>query len=129
MMLNATMRRKDSEVETEACRVEKVITLSDDDYHFFTRNMLEDYDFLRKNRDMMGYSDDGIRHCLLVTSEHGDDGILVDAQGSSYARYSAHVPHARQLLERDRYASLDTENCVDDEAEWLGQQSGMDVST
>ncbi len=114
MMLNATMRRKDSEVETEACRVEKVITLSDDDYHFFTRNMLEDYDFLRENRDMMGYS---------------DDGILVDAQGSSYARYSAHVPHARQLLERDRYASLDTENCVDDEAEWLGQQSGMDVST
>ncbi len=25
--------------------------------------------------------------------------------------------------------SLDTENCVDDETEWLGQQSGMDVST
>lgn len=106
MMLNATMRRKDSEVETEACRVEKVITLSDDDYHFFTRNMLEDYDFLRDNRHMMGHSDDGIRHCLLVISESGDDGILVDAQGSSYARFSAHVPHARQLLEHDQYASL-----------------------
>lgn len=106
MMLNATMRRKDSEVETEACRVEKVITLSDDDYHFFTRNMLEDYDFLRDNRHMMGHSDDGIRHCLLVMSESGDDGILVDAQGSSYARCSAHVPHARQLFEHDQYASL-----------------------
>ncbi len=106
MMLNVTLNRKDNAIETEPCQVEQVWTLTDDEFRFFKNNLLEEYDFLRDNRELMGYSQDGVRHCMLIVSESGDDGILVDAQGSSYARYSAHVPHARQLLEHDQYASL-----------------------
>ena len=39
----------------------------------------------------------GVSHCLLVLGEGQDDGILVESEGSFYARYSAFVPNARQL--------------------------------
>lgn len=30
---------------------------------------------------------DGVWHCLLVTGEGMEDGVLVESEGSSYARY------------------------------------------
>lgn len=41
---------------------------------------------------------DGQRCCVLVLGEGQEDGILVDSQGSSYARRSAFIPEARTLV-------------------------------
>lgn len=106
MKLHATFRRKDSEVETEDCVVSKVVEIPQDRFDYFQTHLLEDTDFIIQNRDLMGYEADGTRHCILVLPEDGNDGVLVDAQGSSYARYSSFLPNARQLCALGQYQSL-----------------------
>lgn len=106
MIINIPFQRKEADVEPEQCTVEKTIELSDYEFQHFKTHLLEDYDFIMKNRDEMGYTEDGVRHCLLVLSENGDDGILVDAQGANYARYSAYLPNARQMMLLGQYQSL-----------------------
>ncbi len=106
MKLHATFRRKDSEVETEDCIVSKVVEIPQERFDYFQSHLLEDTDFIIQNRGEMGYEADGTRHCILVLPEGGNDGILVDAQGSNYARYSSFLPNARQLYTIGQYQSL-----------------------
>ena len=112
MFMNAPFRRKDSEIETEPCLVETAIMLSQSDFNYFKTHLLEDQEFIKNNIDKMGYSQDGTRHCILVLSEGSNDGVLVDSQGSNYARYIAFMPNAKTLYNLDRY--LDLSNYVDD---------------
>lgn len=106
MKLKAIFQRKDPEIETENCEVSKVIELPQRDFDHFLSHLLDEYDFLVENRDVMGFGQDGTRHCLLVLCEGGKDGVLVDAQGSSYARYSSFLPNARQQMMLGQYESL-----------------------
>ena len=106
MKLKAIFQRKDPEIETENCEVSKVIELPQRDFDHFLSHLLDEYDFLVENRDVMGFGQDGTRHCLLVLCEGGKDGVLVDAQGSSYARYSSFLPNARQQMNLGQYESL-----------------------
>lgn len=108
--IDAVMRRKDTEIEAEPCVVAKVIELPMDDFFRFRNHLLEDYSFLTDNNDLMGFDDDNNRHCLLILGKDYDDGILVDTQGCSYARYTAHVPNGRQLAEINQYQSLNDFN-------------------
>lgn len=98
MNLNAAMHCKESCFEPGVCKVEKVIRLSDDEYCNFAGNMLAYHDFIRENRDLMRRTADGCWHCLLVVGESLPDGILVEAEGYEYARYTALVPNAKELL-------------------------------
>ena len=40
-------------------------------------------------------------HCVLVKGENSRDGILVDAEGYSYARYAAFAPDCDKLRLQD----------------------------
>ena len=106
MIINIPFQRKETDIEPEPCTIEGVIELPSDEFQYFKTHLLKDYEFLLNNRDKMGYTEDGVRHCLLVLPKDGDDGILVDAQGSSYARYSAYLPNARQMHALSQYQSL-----------------------
>jgi hypothetical protein len=46
----------------------------------------------------MSVDPDGTMHCLLVTGEGREDGILVQSSGYDYARYAAHVPHIHSII-------------------------------
>ena len=59
--------------------------------------MLDDYDFIDQYRDEM-YQEGDIAHCILVKGENSTDGILVNSEGSGYARYAAYVPAAQSFL-------------------------------
>ena len=98
MKINAVFQRKGTDIETEPCIVENVIELSESEYDYFSHNLLKNFDFIAENKDQMYYKD-GVNHCLLVFGENHSDGILVRSEGSNYARYSAHIPNARQLWE------------------------------
>lgn len=98
MIFNIPLRRKDTEVDAVPCTVEKSVTLSAEEFAHFAQNLMSDYNFIRENIDQMYQDENGINHCLLVLGEGGTDGILVESEGSTYARYSAFVPNARQLL-------------------------------
>ena len=106
MKIKAIFQRKEAKYETEDCEISRVVELPNNQYSYFASRLLADHDFLVELRDEMGFTEDGVRHCLLVLSEDGDDGILVDAQGSSYARYTSFLPNARQQLILGQYQSL-----------------------
>lgn len=77
-----------------AFQVEKVVVLSDAEYAVFRKEgFMQDQMFLFENRYYMWYDpSESCWHCLLVKGEHSQEGILVEAEGYSYARYAAHVP-------------------------------------
>lgn len=106
MIINAQFMRKENTFDTEDCVVDKVIELSAHNFNAFRNNMMNDYGFLTENIHVMGFDEDGYRHGVLILGENCDDGILVDSQGSTYARYSAFIPNARQLLPVLQYESL-----------------------
>ena len=77
-----------------AFQVERVVVLSDAEYAVFRKEgFMQDQIFLFENGDRMWFDpSEACWHCLLVKGEHSREGILVEAEGYSYARYAAHVP-------------------------------------
>ena len=100
MIIQAELRRKQSEYEGEPCAVDKVIELPSPRFKQFSRALLADYDFIAENKNAIRHDEDA-RHCLLILDAEGTDGFLIDPQGYNYARYSAFVPNARSLLTPD----------------------------
>lgn len=51
MIIQAELRRKQSEYEGEACSVDKVIELPAQRFKQFSRALLADYDFIAENKN------------------------------------------------------------------------------
>ncbi len=103
LQTRAVFHRKEPCLETQECEIEKVITLSDVEFDQFQQMLLNDYDFLRDNAKLMRV-ENGVTHCLLVVGTNSEDGILVNSEGSSYARYAAYFPNAKSFLLTQRQA-------------------------
>ena len=84
-------------------RVEQIVVLSDEQYRQFQeRGLVEDQIFLFDYNDKMWFDPgDLCWHCVLVKGETSGDGILVEAEGYSYARYAAFAPDCSRLRLRD----------------------------
>ena len=111
--MRAEFKRKEPEVKAKECVIEKIIQLSKSQYIAFTQNLLKDYDFIENNRELMGEKD-GVWHCILVTGEGIDEGVLVQSEGASYARYASFVPSILAWLEQENCLSLDEGRATED---------------
>lgn len=72
--------------------VVKIILLTQEQYQYFSSHLREDMPFIAANRNLSRRDGNDATHCLLVTTRNIRGGILVDCQGSTYARYAAEVP-------------------------------------
>ena len=97
MQAKAIFHRKEACFEPSECEIEKVIQLSDSDFARFQQMLLDNYDFLREHAELMRV-EGSVTHCLLVVGESFEDGILVNSEGSDYARYAAYFPNAKSFL-------------------------------
>ena len=97
----AVFERKPTELIGRACIVEKVISLADSELEDYCMNMMREQSFIQENVDLM-YNDNGVYHCLLVVGENNPDGILIEAEGYSFARYAAFLPNARILVQSEQ---------------------------
>jgi hypothetical protein len=126
LQTKAAFRRKDTEIETKDCVVDKVIRLSGAEFDRFSRNLMRDWDFLRDNCPDRVVDKDGRYHCLLVVGNGGRDGILVNPEGGSYARYSAFMPNAEDFLTVGQYPALAGLNKkLTDIVDFIGEQTGQ----
>lgn len=82
--------------------------------------MLDDYDFIGQYRDEM-YQEGDIVHCILVKGENSTDGILVNSEGSGYARYAAYFPAAQLFLNEQQVQSQRREITQEELAEIYAQ--------
>lgn len=71
--------------------IEKVINLTESQFKAFSNRLLDDYHFIKENIDLMYVDKDSVWHVIMVTTESIDYGILINSEGSSYAKYSGYV--------------------------------------
>ncbi len=72
--------------------VEAVIELPEESFRAFADDLLSEFDFIKDNIEKMYIDNNRVWHCLLVKAEGFKDGILIEAEGYGYARYSAYCP-------------------------------------
>ena len=99
LKFNSTLNHKQSDYKTREIIVEKVITLYGRSFSELKDHPLRDNPYIAQNRDLMYIDDNDIAHCLLMVDYDSGDGILVESEGSSYARKSQFIPNAEALIE------------------------------
>ena len=107
--MKVTMRRKVETIaelmpKTEAV-VELTVLLDKEDFEEFANDLLEDRDFIKDNVDKMYVDNFVVEHCILVTYDGSEHGILVQSEGYHYARYSAYyeIPEDYYYINKVRY--------------------------
>lgn len=98
MQIRAELRNKHTEINDENCIVADIIELPESEYASLYQNLLREREYFAQRAKMEPFID-GQRSCVLVLGEGHEDGILIDSQGSSYARRSALIPGARTLVQ------------------------------
>jgi hypothetical protein len=102
MLPKAVFRRKALDIEelktpTDLIRggyyyiIEKVVELGQDEYDEFAANLMDHYGFIEANIPSMFVDTDDVWHCILVRAAGAEDGILVESEGYTYARYAAYL--------------------------------------
>lgn len=110
LIINTNLLRKESEFKTKSCAVEKAIAVSHAEFDNLKRHPLQDNDLIAENTDLMYCDSDDIYHCLLIYDEEQGDGLLIESEGSSYARYAQYIPNARDLVERHQNLEIQLTN-------------------
>lgn len=128
MILNAVMNRKADCYEAKKCVVEKVIDVYETEFKKMLEKPLERNYYLEPYRSLMGFYDDAY-HCVLFVDQKSGDGLLVNSEGSDYARYSQFIPNAKDIiLKQEQGLTLDDmkthmDCCID---KWLKQHANED---
>ena len=71
--------------------VEKTVILSKTKFERFILDYGNNEDFIEENIELMYVESNGLWHCILVTCEEVDYGILIESEGYSYPRYAAYI--------------------------------------
>ena len=82
--------------------VEKTVKIPAGKLEEMLRHPMRRHEAIVENAGVMEVDGKGVYHCLLVTGEGRQDGLLVESGGSGYARYASYVPEATAL----RYPTL-----------------------
>ena len=99
LKFSSTLNHKQSDYKTREVIVEKVITLYGKSFSELKDHPLRDEPHIAENRDLMYIDSDDVAHCLLMVDSDSGDGILVESEGSNYARKSQFIPNASALIE------------------------------
>lgn len=110
MHIKGIMARKEPRFHLCECTIEKVVVLPELEYLHFCERMLEKYDFIAENRNLMRTENlhgKELYHCLLVMGEDSEDGVLVESEGADYARYASYQPNVKSYLREQMRMAAD----------------------
>lgn len=99
LIINTNLLRKESEFRTKPCLVEKAIAVSNGEFEYLKSHPLRENDLIAKHSEMMYCDSDNNYHCLLIYDQEQGDGLLIESEGSPYARYAQYIPRAKELVE------------------------------
>lgn len=97
LIINTSLLRKESCFEPKPCLVEKVVEMPATAFARLISRPLDDQYIIAQNKSLM-YCDNEFYHCILAVDMHNGDGLLIESEGSNYARYSQYIPHAREIV-------------------------------
>ena len=81
------------------CIVEKALPVSHDRFMMLLAAPMQDQKIIQDNIDCI-YHDGERYHCLLIYDGESGDGLLIESEGYSYARYAQFIPQAKMILEQ-----------------------------
>lgn len=110
LIINANLLRKESEFRTKVCVAEKAIAVSHVEFDDLKRHPLRDHRLIAENADLMYCDSDDNYHCLLIYDEEQGDGLMIESEGTSYARYAQYIPSAKELVERQQASEISLTN-------------------
>lgn len=82
---------KDDLIPKDTVVIERVVTLEISEFRKFEDRLLDNYEFISVNKELMYVDEDGVWHAILVTAKEVDYGIVVQSEGYDYARYAAFI--------------------------------------
>ncbi len=97
-IINTPLYRKADRYEPHRCVVEKAVAIPHTAFEQMRLHPVRDSTYIKEYKDLMYYADN-TDHCVLFIDNDSGDGMLVQAEGFDYARYSQFVPDARGLME------------------------------
>ena len=59
---------KDDLIPKNEVKIEKVVTLQINEFRKFEDRLLDNYDFITENKELMYIDEDGVWHAILITS-------------------------------------------------------------
>ncbi len=77
MIIQAELRRKQSEYEGESCAADKVIELPSPQFQQFSRALLADYDFIAENKNAIRHDDAPGTACSSLTRRERTVSLLI----------------------------------------------------
>ena len=119
LKLNAMMWRKPETLEPRSYKVSEVIVVSNAEFRNVMKEPLKDREYLSGRH--------GEDTCVLLLSETGDDGILIDTQGYDYPRYSAFIPKAKVIANEFIQRVTDEQGSDDDEKNKGKRKRGEEI--
>lgn len=100
MILNLPyLERKAISFTTHEYVVEKALPVSNYRFRQITADPMQGHQEIQDNIDNM-YYDGHQYHCLLIYDKENGDGLLVESEGYSYARYAQYIPQAKLIWEQ-----------------------------
>ncbi|ADL05663.1 DUF6329 domain-containing protein [Lacrimispora saccharolytica] len=96
--MKAIFERKPSDFNPQDFEVSKTLRLPAEVFEAVLENPQREYDFIQENIEQMHCDSSGVYHCLLLTGEGRNDGLLVESEGYGYCRYASYVPNISGLI-------------------------------
>lgn len=106
LVLNTSLERKPTELAVKGCIIEKAVPVSHSKFKAIANAPLRDEPLIAQYSDVMYADSNGMCHCLLIYDKDFGDGIVINSEGSSYARYAQYVPQAKVIYEQYRSSHL-----------------------
>ena len=115
LITKAIFERKISAFDAQACVINGIEVMDENEFEEFSNNLLEDRDFIIDRKEEMFIDSTGQIHGLLALNVESGDGILIDSQGHKYARYTAFMPNIKPYIEQQ--ISMIAEQIIKEAAE------------
>ena len=102
MLIKTHVLHKEIEVTAEDFYIAKVINLNGEDFNDLCEDLSSARDFIKQYNEEAHDNPTQCKDAMLVICDEKSFGILIDSQGYDYPRYSAVIPHAKDILKYER---------------------------
>lgn len=98
--LNARMERKVEQINLSRCQIRMVQVLPKTEFDAVLKRPMESREIFHRFEEKADFDvNRQAQNCLLLLNDSNEDGLLVDTQGYSYARYTCYAPSIRASVE------------------------------
>ena len=77
MIIETPLQYKATDLQTERCQVDEVVTLGHWQFEYLKNCTSDDFDFIAELRDKLPVTNDNTRHCILVLDKTTFDSEII----------------------------------------------------